>query len=133
MVSTIVVKLVMWVWCRTIKNTSVEALTQDAENDVSSASLSAVDVEADLHSAVQIVFNFFSILFPYVGQLLGWPLLDPIGGLVLSVYSTSLALALPSANAEPRFHPQSSSNGSAPSATTFSNLPAVEQLPISTR
>ncbi|ORY66963.1 hypothetical protein BCR35DRAFT_282805 [Leucosporidium creatinivorum] len=64
--STIAIKLVMWVWCRTIKNTSVEALTQDAEND--------------------IVFNFFSILFPYAGQLLGWPLLDPIGGLVLSIY-----------------------------------------------
>ena len=34
MVLTIVVKLVVWVWCRTIKNSSVEALAQDAENDV---------------------------------------------------------------------------------------------------
>lgn len=35
MIGTIVVKVSVWVWCRTIKNTSVEALTQDAENDVS--------------------------------------------------------------------------------------------------
>lgn len=63
---TIAIKLVLWLWCRTIKNSSVEALTQDAEND--------------------IVFNFFSILFPYAGQLLGWKLLDPLGGLALSIY-----------------------------------------------
>ncbi|KAM0788851.1 hypothetical protein ACM66B_002936 [Microbotryomycetes sp. NB124-2] len=66
MVATIVIKLVMWLWCRSIRNSSVEALTQDAEND--------------------IVFNLFSMLFPFVGQLLGWRVLDPIGGLVLSVY-----------------------------------------------
>ncbi|KAK4055623.1 hypothetical protein OIV83_000169 [Microbotryomycetes sp. JL201] len=66
MVATIVIKLVMWLWCRSIKNSSVEALTQDAEND--------------------IVFNLFSMLFPFVGQLLGWRVLDPIGGLLLSVY-----------------------------------------------
>lgn len=32
--STILVKLVVWVWCRSIKNSSVEALAQDAENDI---------------------------------------------------------------------------------------------------
>lgn len=35
MVGTILVKLAVWFWCRTIRNTSVEALAQDAENDVS--------------------------------------------------------------------------------------------------
>ncbi|KAM0746582.1 hypothetical protein T439DRAFT_360269 [Meredithblackwellia eburnea MCA 4105] len=66
MVSTIGVKLIMWVWCRTIKNSSVEALTQDAEND--------------------IVFNFFSLLFPWIGELIHWPYLDPLGGALLSIY-----------------------------------------------
>lgn len=35
MLATIVIKAVVWVWCRAIKNSSVEALAQDAENDVS--------------------------------------------------------------------------------------------------
>lgn len=56
----------MWFWCRTIKSTSVQALAQDAENDV--------------------VFNFFSLLFPFIGQLLSWKYLDPIGGVLLSLY-----------------------------------------------
>lgn len=66
MISTILIKLVVWWWFRSIKNSSVEALTQDAEND--------------------IVFNFFSILFPLIGQWLGLPILDPLGGALLSVY-----------------------------------------------
>ncbi|KAK4057955.1 hypothetical protein OIO90_001174 [Microbotryomycetes sp. JL221] len=64
--ATILVKFVMWAWCRSIRNSSVEALTQDAEND--------------------IVFNLFSMIFPYAGQLLHWRVLDPIGGLLLSIY-----------------------------------------------
>ena len=36
---------------------------------------------------LQIVFNFFSLVFPYVGQKLGWKYLDPLGGALLSVYS----------------------------------------------
>lgn len=47
MVITIFVKLAVWLWCRSIRNSSVEALAQDAEND--------------------IVFNFFSLLFPFLG------------------------------------------------------------------
>lgn len=83
---TIAVKLVMWLWCRTIKNSSVEALTQDAENDVSQLWL---EQAAKLTPTLQIVFNFFSILFPYTGELLPRSvgrLLDPLGGLLLSVY-----------------------------------------------
>lgn len=47
----------------------MEALTLDAEND--------------------IVFNFFSLLFPIIGQKVGWKYLDPLGGALLSVYSES--------------------------------------------
>lgn len=35
MISTIVIKIGVWFWCRNVKNSSVEALAQDAENDVS--------------------------------------------------------------------------------------------------
>lgn len=44
MASTVVVKGLCWVWCRLIKNSSVQALAQDAMTDV--------------------VFNTFSIIFP---------------------------------------------------------------------
>lgn len=66
MLITIAVKLVMWLWCRSSPNVSVQALAQDAEND--------------------IVFNFFSLLFPLVGEYLGWRYLDAVGGCVLSIY-----------------------------------------------
>jgi hypothetical protein len=42
--STVVVKFLCWFWCRLINNSSVQALAQDAMTDV--------------------VFNFFSIVFP---------------------------------------------------------------------
>lgn len=42
--STVVVKFVCWLWCRLIKNSSVQALAQDAMTDV--------------------IFNSFSIIFP---------------------------------------------------------------------
>lgn len=44
MASTVVIKAACWVWCRLIKNSSVQALAQDAQTDV--------------------VFNIFSIVFP---------------------------------------------------------------------
>ena len=44
MAGTIVVKLLCWLWCRLVKNTSIQALAQDAMTDM--------------------VFNFFSIVFP---------------------------------------------------------------------
>ncbi len=82
--STVVIKFACWLWCRLIKNSSVQALAQDAMTDV--------------------VFNTFSIIFPlseyalslarreaadqgaivgYYAQL-WW--LDALGGLVLSLY-----------------------------------------------
>lgn len=44
MAATVVIKLICWIWCRLVKNSSVQALAQDAMTDV--------------------VFNSFSIVFP---------------------------------------------------------------------
>jgi divalent metal cation (Fe/Co/Zn/Cd) transporter len=89
-----------WALCRNIKNVSVQgdygftgdpslhllimstALAQDAENDV--------------------VFNVFSLLFPWVGQKLNVHWLDPLGGIVLSLYS-KLSLAVISSHASYQF------------------------------
>lgn len=66
MVGTVVIKGFCWIWCRLIKNSSVQALAQDAMTDV--------------------VFNTFSIIFPLVGfsAQIWW--LDALGGLLLSLY-----------------------------------------------
>ncbi len=83
MASTVVVKLFCWLWCRLIKNSSVQALAQDAVTDV--------------------VFNTFSIIFPLgmmtspcqtlavtnehpVGYFANIWWLDPVGGISLSIY-----------------------------------------------
>jgi len=49
---TVIIKFACWVWCRLIKNSSVQALAQDAMTDV--------------------VFNIFSIIFP-LGESNGPP------------------------------------------------------------
>ncbi|KAI9925940.1 hypothetical protein MW887_005746 [Aspergillus wentii] len=64
--STVLVKGLCWVWCRLIPNSSVQALAQDAMTDV--------------------VFNIFSIIFPLVGTFTKLWFLDPLGGLLLSLY-----------------------------------------------
>ncbi|CAI6333774.1 unnamed protein product [Periconia digitata] len=66
MASTVVIKGACWLWCRLIPNSSVQALAQDAETDV--------------------VFNIFSIIFPLVGFYAKIWWLDPLGGLLLSLY-----------------------------------------------
>ncbi|OOF99904.1 hypothetical protein ASPCADRAFT_402564 [Aspergillus carbonarius ITEM 5010] len=66
MASTVIVKLACWFWCRLIKNSSVQALAQDAMTDV--------------------IFNLFSILFPLIGSLTTTWTIDPLGGLLLSLY-----------------------------------------------
>lgn len=66
MASTVLIKLGCWFWCRLIKNSSVQALAQDAMTDV--------------------VFNIFSIIFPLVGFYASLWWLDSLGGLLLSVY-----------------------------------------------
>lgn len=57
---TILTKLISYFWCKTIKSSSVEALTKDA--------------------LVDVIFNTFSILMP----VLYW--FDPLGALLLSIY-----------------------------------------------
>lgn len=66
MASTVFLKLGCWFWCRLIKNSSVQALAQDAMTDV--------------------VFNIFSIIFPLVGYYASLWWLDAMGGLLLSLY-----------------------------------------------
>lgn len=66
MASTVVIKGLCWLWCRLIKNSSVQALAQDAMTDV--------------------VFNTFSIIFPLVGYYARIWWLDALGGLLLSFY-----------------------------------------------
>ncbi|KAF8319761.1 hypothetical protein DL93DRAFT_118688 [Clavulina sp. PMI_390] len=66
MLVTIVVKAGVWITTRGSKSSTVQALAQDAENDV--------------------VFNIMSLIFPFVGQKIGAAWLDPFGGLVLSLY-----------------------------------------------
>ncbi|KAI4129967.1 MAG: hypothetical protein LQ338_001973 [Usnochroma carphineum] len=66
MASTVVIKFFCWLWCRFIKNSSVQALAQDAMTDV--------------------VFNIFSIIFPILGFYLRVWWLDALGGLALSFY-----------------------------------------------
>ena len=66
MASTVVIKLACWFWCRLIKNSSVQALAQDAMTDV--------------------IFNTFSIVFPLLGYYLQIWFLDALGGLLLSLY-----------------------------------------------
>lgn len=66
MLSTVAIKGFCWFWCRLVKNSSVQALAQDAATDV--------------------VFNTFSIIFPLVGYYAQIWWLDALGGLLLSLY-----------------------------------------------
>ncbi|WVW85057.1 hypothetical protein I302_107093 [Kwoniella bestiolae CBS 10118] len=66
MLATIGIKSILWIWCSRIPSSGVQALAQDAENDV--------------------FFNIMSLAFPWIGTFFHWRLLDPIGGMVLSTY-----------------------------------------------
>ncbi|KAI1756617.1 hypothetical protein F4782DRAFT_549127 [Xylaria castorea] len=65
MVSTVVIKGLCWIWCRLVKNSSVQALAADAMTDV--------------------IFNTGSILFPILGFYLKIWWFDALGGLLLSL------------------------------------------------
>ncbi|KAI0417925.1 hypothetical protein F5X98DRAFT_363440 [Xylaria grammica] len=65
MVGTVVIKGLCWIWCRLVRNSSVQALAADAMTDV--------------------IFNTGSILFPILGFYLGIWWLDALGGLLLSL------------------------------------------------
>ena len=66
MASTVLIKGFCWFYCRLIRNSSVQALAQDAVTDV--------------------VFNSFSIVFPLIGYYARVWWLDALGGLLLSCY-----------------------------------------------
>ena len=66
MLATIVCKLGCYIWCKSIKSSSVEALTQDA--------------------LVDVVFNFFSLIMPLLGHHFQIFWFDPISALLLSIY-----------------------------------------------
>ncbi|KAH8792521.1 hypothetical protein BGZ57DRAFT_507099 [Hyaloscypha finlandica] len=66
MSSTVFIKAACWFWCRLVKNSSVQALAQDAMTDV--------------------IFNIFSIIFPLVGYYAKLWWLDALGGLLLSMF-----------------------------------------------
>lgn len=66
MAFTVIIKLFCWIWCKNIDSSAVQALAQDAMTDV--------------------VFNFFSIVFPLVGHFFDIWWLDPAGALFLSCY-----------------------------------------------
>ncbi|KXJ95931.1 hypothetical protein Micbo1qcDRAFT_144249 [Microdochium bolleyi] len=65
MIGTVLVKGACWLWCRLVKNSSVQALASDALTD--------------------IIFNTGSILFPIVGFYADIWWLDSLGGLILSI------------------------------------------------
>ncbi|KIH92751.1 cation diffusion facilitator [Sporothrix brasiliensis 5110] len=65
MASTVVIKGLCWLWCRLVKNSSVQALASDAMTDV--------------------IFNAGSIAFPIVGFYARIWWLDALGGLLLSM------------------------------------------------
>ncbi|KAJ7505577.1 hypothetical protein B0H11DRAFT_2273063 [Mycena galericulata] len=66
MVATIVVKSVIWVWCSKFQSSGIQALAQDAKVDV--------------------MFNVFSLIVPWVGEVLKIRELDPLGGALLSIW-----------------------------------------------
>ncbi|KAI0842240.1 hypothetical protein F5Y06DRAFT_171612 [Hypoxylon sp. FL0890] len=65
MFGTVLIKGLCWLWCRLVKNSSVQALADDAMTDV--------------------IFNMGSILFPIVGFYAKIWWLDALGGLILSL------------------------------------------------
>ncbi len=66
MVSTILAKVVCYLWCSSIKNSSVEALAQDAKTDV--------------------IFNTFSLLFPLAEWFFKIWWIDALGACCLCMY-----------------------------------------------
>lgn len=70
MLLTIAAKLGCFFWCKSIKSSSVKALTQDA--------------------LVDVVFNTFSLIMPVLGYYLQIYWLDPLGALSLSIYVVTL-------------------------------------------
>ncbi|TPX17475.1 uncharacterized protein E0L32_003118 [Thyridium curvatum] len=73
MLSTIVIKGLCWVWCRLVKNSSVQALYV------------LLHVFRASDAATDVIFNAGSIAFPIVGFYARIWWLDALGGLLLSM------------------------------------------------
>ena len=63
---TVLIKGLCWVWCRTINNSGVKALAQDAMNDV--------------------LFNVASVAFPLTGVYFNLWWIDAVGAILISLY-----------------------------------------------
>ncbi|KAK7021204.1 cation diffusion facilitator [Favolaschia claudopus] len=68
-IGTVSLFAVIWIWCARFKSSGIQALAQDAKNDV--------------------FFNVFSLIIPWVGEILSIRQLDPLGGAFLSLYIIS--------------------------------------------
>lgn len=66
MVGTIITKLLAYILCKNVDNSSVRALVEDAKTDV--------------------VFNFFSLIFPTIGVILNLWWIDAFGASLLCCY-----------------------------------------------
>ncbi|MCJ1311668.1 hypothetical protein MMC25_005341 [Agyrium rufum] len=66
MLSTVIVKGIVWIGCFRIKTTQVQALAQDCKTDV--------------------IFNTASLLFPFIGYKADIWWLDPVGAGLLSLF-----------------------------------------------
>ncbi|GME82079.1 unnamed protein product [Ambrosiozyma monospora] len=66
MISTIGTKILCFLWYETIDNSSMQALAKDAKTDA--------------------VFNFFSLVFPFVGSLLVFWWMDSLGAAIMCMY-----------------------------------------------
>jgi len=85
MASTVAVKGACYFWCRLIRNSSVQALAEDAFTDGMYRFLfkSPPSIPLILRA---VIFNFFSIIFPLLGSFTNQWYLDSLGGLILSIY-----------------------------------------------
>ncbi|KAH3677214.1 hypothetical protein WICMUC_001795 [Wickerhamomyces mucosus] len=63
---TIIIKIICYIYCKTIKSSSIEALAQDA--------------------LVDVIFNFFAIIMPMIGYFTQIWWVDPLGAICLSIY-----------------------------------------------
>ncbi|KAL7275488.1 hypothetical protein RUND412_001574 [Rhizina undulata] len=84
MAGAVVIKGVFWLWCRMVKNSSVQALSQDALTNV--------------------IFNIVYILFPILGCYLNIWQLDALGGLLLTLCRHLLGANLRRTYCEPNGH-----------------------------
>src|SRR5271156_2144051 len=87
----VVVKFGCWLWGRSIKNSGVAALTQDAMNDVIFKFVPSHVVYTDIqhflaHISINWVYISFSPETDYLSQFAKIWWLDSVGAIVISLY-----------------------------------------------